>query len=138
MFPRRRRPRSVVQSQAHCGSASASGDEAFRLTSGGGMVGLSDLPGGVFSIYASAVSGDGSVVVGSSIGSTSNGAATAGLPTAVLRRRSTLSGREPVDAGELDSLVSAGAGDIGTRVAKTRLLPTSASRSSLYCGLYSP
>ena len=45
---------------------SASGSEAFRWTSAGGMVGLGDLPGGGFSSYPAGVSGDGSVVVGAS------------------------------------------------------------------------
>ncbi|MBX9792466.1 MAG: PEP-CTERM sorting domain-containing protein [Pirellulales bacterium] len=49
--------------------SSASASEAFRWTSGGGagqgtMVGLGDLPGGIFSSYANGVSADGSVVVG--------------------------------------------------------------------------
>src|SRR5262245_37489475 len=43
-------------------SYSASGLEAFRWTSGGGMVGLGDLPGGSFGSAASGVSADGSVV----------------------------------------------------------------------------
>ena len=38
--------------------------EAFRWTSDSGMVGLGDLPGGLFESYAFDVSGDGSVVVG--------------------------------------------------------------------------
>lgn len=46
------------------GSSSASGGEAFRWTSTGGMLGLGDLPGGSFSSSASGVSADGSVVVG--------------------------------------------------------------------------
>ena len=41
-----------------------SGNEAFRWTSGGGMVGLGDLAGGSFDSRARATSGDGSVVVG--------------------------------------------------------------------------
>ncbi len=53
---------SVVVGQ----SRSASGLEAFRWTSGGGMVGLGDLPGGDFYSEAVAVSADGSVVVGQS------------------------------------------------------------------------
>ena len=44
--------------------ASASGSEAFRWTSGGGMVGLGDLSGGSFNSFAYDVSSDGSVVVG--------------------------------------------------------------------------
>ena len=40
--------------------------EAFRWTTGGGMVGLGDLPGGNFYSDADGVSGDGSVVVGCS------------------------------------------------------------------------
>ena len=43
------------------------GREAFRWTSGGGMLGLGDLPGGSFFSNAYAVSGDGSVVVGISL-----------------------------------------------------------------------
>ena len=43
---------------------SASGGEAFRWTSGGGMAGLGDLSGGDFYSRASGVSADGSVVVG--------------------------------------------------------------------------
>ncbi len=43
---------------------SASDYEAFRWTSGGGMVGLGDLDGGSFYSYASGVSADGSTVVG--------------------------------------------------------------------------
>jgi len=46
------------------GGTSDSGSEAFRWTSGGGMVGLGDLPGGSFSSSAYGVSADGSVVVG--------------------------------------------------------------------------
>jgi probable HAF family extracellular repeat protein len=45
-------------------SDSASGQEAFRWTAGGGMVGLGDLPGGAFGSVANGVSGDGAVVVG--------------------------------------------------------------------------
>jgi probable HAF family extracellular repeat protein len=48
--------------------------EAFRWTSGTGMVGLGDLPGGDVDSYAYAVSSDGTVVVGSS-DSTSGGEA---------------------------------------------------------------
>jgi probable HAF family extracellular repeat protein len=44
-------------------SASGTGD-AFRWTSGGGIVGLDDLPGGTFFSEAHDVSADGSVVVG--------------------------------------------------------------------------
>ncbi|MCL5281834.1 MAG: hypothetical protein M1376_18205 [Planctomycetes bacterium] len=44
-------------------SSSAAGSEAFRWTQAGGMVGLGDLPGKVFS-QAEGVSADGSVVVG--------------------------------------------------------------------------
>lgn len=47
-------------------SISTSGQEAFRWTSGGGMVGLGDLPGGPFSSSARGVSADGSVIVGRS------------------------------------------------------------------------
>jgi probable HAF family extracellular repeat protein len=67
-------PGGTFSSQAHDVSAdgsivigisnSASGPEAFRWTSSGGMVGLGDLPGGSFSSTAYGVSADGSVVVG--------------------------------------------------------------------------
>ena len=39
-------------------------EEAFRWTSGGGMVGLGDLPGGSSASFATGVSADGSVIVG--------------------------------------------------------------------------
>jgi probable HAF family extracellular repeat protein len=42
--------------------------EAFRWTSGGGMVGLGDLPGSGFQSLATGVSADGSVVVGQGLG----------------------------------------------------------------------
>ena len=45
-------------------ATSLSGYEAFRWTSGGGMVGLGDLPGGTFESDAKDVSADGSVIVG--------------------------------------------------------------------------
>ena len=45
-------------------ASSASGDEAFRWTTGGGMVGLGDLAGGGFASDATGVSASGSVVVG--------------------------------------------------------------------------
>ena len=45
-------------------SNSGSGHEAYRWTSGGGMVGLGDLTGGTTYSEAYAVSGDGSAVVG--------------------------------------------------------------------------
>src|SRR5262249_26072669 len=45
--------------------------EAFRWTQQNGIVGLGDLPGGVFSSEAHAVSADGSVVVGK--GTTNSG-----------------------------------------------------------------
>ena len=48
--------------------ASGGPSEAFRWTSGGGMVGLGDLPGGNYQSGASGVSADGSVVVGGSVG----------------------------------------------------------------------
>jgi probable HAF family extracellular repeat protein len=51
---------SVVVGQGN----SASGTQAFRWTSGTGMVGLGDLPGGSFGSLAFGVSADGSVVVG--------------------------------------------------------------------------
>ena len=48
-------------------SNSVSGQEAFRWTSGGGMVGLGGLTGGNFNSLAFGVSADGSVVVGYSV-----------------------------------------------------------------------
>lgn len=50
---------------------SASGIEAFRWTSAGGMVGLGDLPGGFFSSGAADVSANGAIIVGQ--GSRTNG-----------------------------------------------------------------
>jgi probable HAF family extracellular repeat protein len=47
-------------------SLSTSAHEAFRWTSGGGMVGLGFLPGDVYYSEANGVSADGSVVVGTS------------------------------------------------------------------------
>jgi len=47
-------------------SDSANGRQAFRWTSGGGMIGLGDLAGGSFVSIARGVSADGSVVVGNS------------------------------------------------------------------------
>ena len=46
--------------------SSASGLEAFRWTAASGMVGLGELPGGLFESRANGVSADGSVVVGRS------------------------------------------------------------------------
>ncbi|MCA2665657.1 MAG: hypothetical protein IM486_14370 [Microcystis sp. M114S2] len=43
---------------------SVSGDEAFRWTQTTGIVGLGDLPGGIFNSSATAVSANGSIVVG--------------------------------------------------------------------------
>jgi probable HAF family extracellular repeat protein len=51
-------------------SQSNSGDQAFRWTAFGGMVGLGDLAGGAFSSNALGVSGDGAVVVGQSTSGT--------------------------------------------------------------------
>ena len=48
-------------------SESASGTEAFRWTSDGGMVALGDLPGGDFFSHAHGVSADGSVVAGEGV-----------------------------------------------------------------------
>jgi probable HAF family extracellular repeat protein len=47
-------------------SVSTDGQEAFRWTSTGGMVGLGDLPGGGFQSFGFGVSADGAVVVGNS------------------------------------------------------------------------
>jgi probable HAF family extracellular repeat protein len=58
---------SVIVGQSSSSASFASGasrEEAFRWTAAGGMVGLGDLPGGIFSSRAEAVSGDGSAVVG--------------------------------------------------------------------------
>ncbi len=46
---------------------STSGSEAFRWSTADGIIGLGDLSGGIFSSQASAMSADGSVVVGKSI-----------------------------------------------------------------------
>jgi probable HAF family extracellular repeat protein len=43
---------------------SAAGSEAFRWTQAGGLVGMGDLPGGRTESFATAVSSDGSVIVG--------------------------------------------------------------------------
>ena len=65
-------------------SRSANNDfEAFRWTVETGMVGLGDLPGGVFTSRATGVSGDGSVVVGR--GSSANPAASTGTKTEAFR-----------------------------------------------------
>ena len=53
------------------GSLGGSVTQAFRWTSGGGMVGLGDLPGGLFESFPYDVSGDGSIVVG--YGTTASG-----------------------------------------------------------------
>jgi probable HAF family extracellular repeat protein len=53
---------------------SASGLEAYRWTSGTGMVGLGDLAGGSFNSFANGVSADGSVVVGYGNTPSGNGA----------------------------------------------------------------
>jgi probable HAF family extracellular repeat protein len=54
----------VGASKSAFGTTSEDGLEAFRWTSGGGMVGLGDLPGGPFSSAAADASADGSTVVG--------------------------------------------------------------------------
>jgi len=64
---------SVVVGYGH----TAAGIEAFRWTSGGGMVGLGDLPGGLVYSYATGVSADGSVVAGPSM--SANGTVTPSL-----------------------------------------------------------
>lgn len=65
---------STFSSSAHAVSAdgsvivgsgtSASGTEAFKWTSAGGMIGLGNLTGGTFDSSASGISADGSVIVG--------------------------------------------------------------------------
>lgn len=45
-------------------SQSTNGTEAFRWTSGTGMIGLGDLPGGAFSSRAWGISGDGTIIIG--------------------------------------------------------------------------
>ena len=47
--------------------SSALGAEAYRWTSGTGLVGLGDLPGSIFLSIAQGVSGDGLTVVGFSL-----------------------------------------------------------------------
>jgi probable HAF family extracellular repeat protein len=54
-------------------SYTGAGTEAFRWTSGGGMVGIGDLPGGAFHSIANGVSADGSTIVGHSSSSSSGG-----------------------------------------------------------------
>jgi probable HAF family extracellular repeat protein len=54
----------VGYSRSENGFPSRPSFEAFRWTSNSGMVGLGDLPGGLFESYAVDASGDGSVVVG--------------------------------------------------------------------------
>ncbi len=56
---------SVIVGRASSSSAT-SGQQAFRWTLAGGMVGLGDLPGGGFQSEAMVVSADGSVVAGQS------------------------------------------------------------------------
>jgi probable HAF family extracellular repeat protein len=55
---------SVVVGYGHIDDNGFTTLEAFRWTSGDGMVGLGDLPGGPFTSQAFGVSGDGSTVVG--------------------------------------------------------------------------
>jgi probable HAF family extracellular repeat protein len=45
-------------------SSSGFGDEVYRWTQAGGMVGLGDLPGGIYKSLSPSISADGSVVVG--------------------------------------------------------------------------
>jgi probable HAF family extracellular repeat protein len=56
----------IVGRGSTIGSSSQLVREAFRWTEAGGMQGLGDLPGGHHSSIATAVSGDGSIIVGSS------------------------------------------------------------------------
>ena len=56
----------IVGRGSTVGSSSQLVREAFRWTEAGGMQGLGDLPGGYHSSTATAVSGDGSIIVGSS------------------------------------------------------------------------
>jgi len=59
---------SVIVGRSVSNNASPGGYyEAFRWTQSGGMVGLGDLPGGLFSSAATGVSADGSVVIGGGI-----------------------------------------------------------------------
>jgi probable HAF family extracellular repeat protein len=51
---------------------SASGTEAFRWTSAGGMVGLGDLPGGSFQSYGHGISDDLSTIIGASSSASGN------------------------------------------------------------------
>lgn len=55
---------AVVGSGFSDGGSTGSANEAFRWTEGGGMEPLGDLAGGVFSSEATAVSADGTIVVG--------------------------------------------------------------------------
>lgn len=54
----------VIVGYSASGNAFPSGNEAFRWTEAGGMIGLGDLPGGNFNSTATDVSADGSIVVG--------------------------------------------------------------------------
>jgi probable HAF family extracellular repeat protein len=81
-------------------SNSASGQEAFRWTAGGGMVGLGDLPGDSFGSVASGVSADGSVVVGR------------GTSTSGLEAFRWTSGGGMVGLGALPSRGNSGAGRV--------------------------
>lgn len=56
----------VVVGYSPSANTSTTNTEAFRWTSGGGMVGLGDLPGGDFDSEANAASADGLVIVGHS------------------------------------------------------------------------
>jgi probable HAF family extracellular repeat protein len=55
---------SDVGSVAVGWSQSTEGQQAFRWTPSGGIIGLGDLPAGAFNSFATDVSADGSVVVG--------------------------------------------------------------------------
>jgi probable HAF family extracellular repeat protein len=61
----------VVVGYSPSANSGTTNTEAFRWTSGGGMVGMGDLPGGDFISEANAASADGSVIVGRS--SSANG-----------------------------------------------------------------
>ena len=66
----------VVGRGSSANGTDAYGTEAFRWAQATGMVGLGDLPGGLFYSDASGVSADGSVVVGSSKSASSGGTGT--------------------------------------------------------------
>ncbi len=76
-------------------SQSASGFEAFRWTSSGGMGGLGDLPDGGFDSGAVGASGDGSTIVGQTCGPTQESASSfKGKNLAIIRKWASFSNND--------------------------------------------